>query len=96
MGTTNIGHVKDLDLKTIQKVFGEMQRAINRFDLDDGWEAAASPKRHRLNVVPSFVQVQVSDDIKGNNYATIHADSVTRTEISFTTAKAYMRILADK
>lgn len=96
MGNVSIPNVKDLNPKTIQKIFNDLQQAINGFDLDTGWVAKQTPYTHRLGVVPSFVQIQISDDAKGSDYLTIHPDKVNRETISFTSTKAYMRLLADK
>lgn len=96
MAQVNIPNLKNLDPKALGKLLSDLKRGIEGYDLDDGWELVGSPKLHRLKVTPKFVQIQVSDDPKGDAYSTIHADSVTNTEIAFTTAKAYMRILAEK
>ncbi len=95
MGQTATPNLNLLDAKSLEKAFSDLRRAIDNFDLDDGWEVLASPKKHRLGITPGFVQVQVSDDKRGADYTTIHPDSINSTEISFTSAKAYMRVLAD-
>ena len=96
MSQVNLPNLKVIDAKMLGKLLSDLKRGIEKWDLDDGWEVTLSPKLHRLKVTPRFVQIQVSDDIKGDAYSTVHADSVTNTEIAFTTAKAYMRVLAEK
>lgn len=96
MGQLPLGNVGRLDRKTISKLIGDSKRAIEGYDLDNGWKASSSPVKHRLGITPKSVIIQVSSDKRGDGYTTIQPDSVTSTEISYTTALPYVRVLANK
>lgn len=78
------------------KIYAALKQSIENFDLNDGWETAATSKAHKLGVVPKFVQVQVSDNADGSNYDVINATAINSTSITLSTAKAFMRVLANR
>lgn len=96
MAKVNLPNLKTFDAKSMGKILADIKRGIENWDLDNGWEAASGSKTHRLGIAPKFVQIQVSNDVKGDSYSTIHPDTVTSTVITYTTAFAYVRILAEK
>lgn len=96
MGQLNLGNLGKLGQKTLSKLVDANKRAIEGYDFDQGWVAASSPVKHRLGITPKSVIIQVSSDRKGASWTSIAPDSVTDTEISYTTALPYVRVLANK
>ncbi len=95
MAQLPLGNTGRLDRKTLSKLVADSKRAIEGYDYDPGWGAAGSPVKHRLGITPKSVIIQVSSDKKGAGYTTIAPDSVTSTEIAYTTALPYVRVLAN-
>lgn len=85
-----------MDTKTIGRLLSGIRDSVEKWDLDDGWETATGTKTHRLGIAPGWVVIQASDDPKGDPYEQIHPTSVSSTAITYTTAKAYVRVLAEK
>lgn len=96
MAQLNLGNLGKLGQKTLSKLVDATKRATEGYDFDPGWGASASPVKHRLGITPKTVIIQVSNDRKGNGYTTIQPDSVTSTQITYTTALPYVRVLANK
>ncbi len=91
-----IPNVAKLDEKVMGRLMRSIKDAIEKWDLDDGWEAATGSKAHRLGIIPSFVVIKASDDPKGASYEQINPTAVTSTTITYSTAKAYVQVLAEK
>lgn len=88
-------NIDKFDRGTIGRLMKAVRDSVEKWDLDDGWETATGSKKHRLGVVPGWVIIQASDDPSAG-YVQIHPDSVTLTEITYTTALAQVRVLAEK
>ena len=91
-GLPNLGR---LDRKGASRLIRATDIALQDSDYDSGWQATASPIKHRLGRTPANVSIQVSSDKRGSTYDQIEPDSVTSTEITFTTAAAYARVRAN-
>lgn len=88
-------NVSQLTPQVMGRLMRDIKDAIEKWDLNDGVEAATGSKTHRLGITPGLVIIQVSDDPKMADYEQINPTSVTSTVITYTTAKAYVRVLAD-
>lgn len=96
MGQLGIPNLQRLEQKGASKLIPSLNNALEEWDYDRGWLPTASPHKHRLGVIPTQVLIEVSADKRGATFTQIQPDSVTRTEIAFTTALAYARVRANR
>ncbi len=75
-----------------------VRNAIEKADYDSGWVAvpANSTLKHNLGVLPAFVVVYESDAADGEGYSNGSFTSVTRSTITVSGAKPYVRVWLDK
>lgn len=95
MAKLTIPNMSELNPKVMGRLLRDIKDAIEKWDLNDGIEQATGSKTHRLGITPQLVTIHVSDDPKMASYEQINPDTVTPTVITYTTAKAYVRVLAD-